>query len=571
MNTERFTLTRDIGRLHEIATVLIRHGLGDLVRRLGLADGLSRAGHPLVPERVGDLAQLSAPQQVRMAMEELGPTFVKLGQVLAGRTDLFGTEWTDEFERLHSRVSPLPWEALADQVREDLGADPQDVFAHFDTTPLAAASIAQVHAARLKDGTEVVVKIRRPGIDQRIEADLRLLHWLAGLAETHLEALRSLHPRSIVEQFSRSLQRELDLSTECRHAEQIARQMRAFDWVLIPRPHWNWTRTRINVQDRLMGVPGNEPERLTAGNGFDRSLLARRGAECMLRMILHDDLFHADPHPGNFIYLKDNRIGLLDFGMVGHLSRRRREELVALLLGLVECRPPDVVDVLQTWAASSPDRRHMTDTAPLEDDIEAFVLRYRNTPLGELDLGQMMSEVAALLRQHGLSLPSDLALLVKAFISLEGIGRSLDPGFNLVTEVMPQLRDLASERYHPKALASRGWRTLRRSLDMIEALPDDLIRMMRQIRAGQFSVQLDVRHLQRLGNQIDHAATRLSMALVIAALIIGTSIMMTVSGGPTLLGFPALGLGGFIAAAAGGIWLLRSIWRSERHDDRDER
>ncbi|MDO4904901.1 MAG: AarF/UbiB family protein [Lautropia sp.] len=567
MNTERFTLSRDIGRLHEITTVLIRHGLGDLVRRLGLVDRPPQPGQPTNPERVADLAQMSAPQQVRLAMEELGPTFVKLGQVLAGRTDLLGPEWTHEFEKLHTNVTPLPYEALAEQVREDLGGDPQEVFARFDTTPLASASIAQVHAAQLKDGSEVIVKIRRPGIDQSIEADLRLLQWLAGLAETHLEALRPLHPRRLIDEFARSLLRELDLATECRHAEQVAKQMSLFGWVVIPRAHWDYTGMRINVQDRLIGVPGDQPQRLSHEQGYDRELLARRGANCMLRMILHDDLFHADPHPGNIIYLSGNRIGLIDFGMVGHLSGRRREELVRLLLGLVECRPDDVVEVLQTWADSDSNRRMVTDTGPLEDEIESFVLRYRNTPLGQLHLGQMMNDVASMLRQHGLSLPSDLALLVKAFISLEGIGRTLDPNYNMVNEAMPYLHSLARERYHPKALAARGWRTLRRGLDLAEKLPDDLIRVMRQMRSGQFHVGLEVRHLQRLGNQIDRAATRLSMALVIAALIIGTSIMMTVGGGPTLLGFPALGLLGFIGAVAGGVWLLASIWRSERQDD----
>ncbi len=566
MSVEALSLTPDLGRLHEIAAVLTRHGLGDLVHRLGLAESLARAGHAVHLDHVADLAQLAPPVQVRLAMEELGPTFVKLGQILAGRTDLFDPQWIGEFEKLHSHVPPVPYESLSAQVREDLGGDPHEVFARFDTTPLAAASIAQVHAAQLYDGTEVVVKIRRPGIAERIEADLRLLQWLAAQAEMHLDSLRPLRPQRLVREFARSLRRELDLSTECRNAERIAANVADLDWVVIPRAHWTCTRVRINVQDRLVGVPGDRLDLLTPENGFDRALLARRGASGMLRMMLRDGLFHADPHPGNIFYLEGNRIGLIDFGMIGRLGARRREELIALLLGLAECRPPEVAEVLLGWV----DGDRVVEVAQLEDEIEEFVERYHDTPLGQLSLGRIMHEVASLMRAHQLSLPSDLALLIKAFISLEGIGRALDPNYNMAAEVMPLLRRMARERYRPQALAARGGQALRRTLGMIEKLPNDLANLMRQARAGHLKVGLDLMHLKRVGNQIDRAANRLSMALVIAALIIGSSIVMTVGGGPMLLGLPAFGLLGFLAAVAGGVWLLRAISRSGRKDYPDD-
>ena len=565
MFIETLGAARDMARLAEITGVLIRHGFGDSVRRLGLADKLERAGHALHWNGAADLARVGPAEQVRLAMEELGPTFVKLGQVLAGRADLFGPEWITEFEKLHSHVPPVPLALLRPQLREDLGGEPEAVFARFDTTPLAAASIAQVHRAQLHDGTEVVVKIRRPGITDVIEADLRLMERLAALAEAELPALKPYRLKQLVRELAKSLRRELDLAAECRHAERIAANMAALPYIVIPRVHWAHTGTRVNVQDLVDGVPGGALERLTPEAGYDRGELARRGARAVLKMIVEDGLFHADPHPGNVFYLPGNRIAFIDFGMVGRLTERRREELLQLLLGLVERRPQAVADVLLDWTGDE----HGVNLSQLEAEIEAFVDQYHGTPLAQLSLGQMLSDVTAILREHHLGLPSDLALLIKAFISLEGMGRGLDPGFHMATEATPLLRQVVRARYQPKALATRGWQTFSRALALAGQLPHDLSRLLRNARRGRVQVAIELAHLKRVGDQLDRAANRLAMALVIAALIIGSSIVMTVKGGPTLFGLPAFGFLGFMGAMAGGVWLVRAIWRSSRASNGD--
>ncbi len=566
MLIETLGSARDLGRAQEIAAVFVRHGLGDLVRRLGLADALEKAGHALRIEHAADLARIEPPVQLRRALEELGPTFVKLGQILAGRADLFGPDWIAEFNRLHSRVPAVPMEALRPQLREDLGGEPEDVFARFDTEPLAAASIAQVHRAQLKDGTEVVVKVRRPGIQDVIAADLRLLERLAASVEQDWPALRPYRPRALVREFARSLRRELDLAAECRHAERIAANLAALDDVVIPRVHWQHTGERVNVQDFVQGVPGEDLERIRR-EGFDAPLLARRGARAVLKMIVEDGFFHADPHPGNVFYLPGNRIAIIDFGMVGQLSRRRREELLALLLGLVEKRPQAVADVLIDWAG---DHHHGTDLGALEDEIEAFVDQYHGTPLAQLHLGQMLADVTTILREHKLALPGDLALLIKAFISLEGMGRALDPGFHMATEAQPLLRAAVRARYQPQALAARGWEALREGAGTLAQLPHDLSRLVRKARHGRVQVAVELADLRRAGDQIDRAASRLALALVTAALIVGSSIVMTVGGGPTLLGLPAFGLLGFVGAVFGGVVLARSVWRGKHHQNDDE-
>ena len=553
---------QDFARMQEIAGVLMRHGLGEAVRRLGMADALERAGHVLHRDNAAELARLSPPEQVRTAFEELGPTFVKLGQVLAGRSDLFDPQWLREFSKLHSRVPAVPMDELRPQLCEDLGGEPETVFAHFETEPLAAASIAQVHRARLHDGSEVIVKARRPGIEAVIEADLRLLARLAGVAERQWPALAPYRPAQLVQEFARSLRRELDLAAECRHAERAAANLAPLGFVSIPRVHWAHTGPRVNVQDFVDGLPGEDLAAVDAA-GLDRRVLAQRGAQAVLKMIVEDGFFHADPHPGNVFYLPDNRLAFIDFGMVGRLSPRRREELLNLLLGLVQRDPPAVAEVLLDWTGDT----RGVDIGQLESEIENFVDQYHGTPLAQLNLGQMLTEVTAVLRQQSLALPGDLALLIKAFVSLESMGRGLDPDFHVAQEALPLLQRVLRGRYKPAALGRRAWQSALRLAATAEKLPHDISRLLRRARHGQMRIGLELAHLQRVGDQLDRAATRLSMAIVIAALIIGSSIVMTVSGGPTLFGLPAFGFLGFVGAAGGAIWLVRSIRSEKRHDD----
>ena len=492
-----------------------------------------------------------------------GPTFVKLGQILAGRADLLGPEWIAELEKLHSRVPALPLEQLRPQLVEDLGGEPETVFAHFDAQPLAGASIAQVHRARLHDGTEVIVKIRRPGIQEKIEADLRLLERAAGMAEHQWPALKPYRPVQLVREFARSLRRELDLAAECRSAERIAANLAPLGFVAIPRVHWAYTGERVNVQDFVQGIPGDDPARLREA-GLDATLLARRGAQAVLKMIVEDGLFHADPHPGNVFYLEGNRLAFIDFGMVGRVSSRRRDELLQLLLGLVQREPEAVADVLMDWM----DSEQNVDLGQLEAEIEGFVDQYHGAPLAQIDLAGMLADVTAILRDHRLALPSDLALLIKAFISLEGMGRGLDPQFHMAGEALPLLERVLRARYKPKALAQRGWQSLRRAAGLLQRLPEDLSRLLRNARRGHLSVGLELAHLKRVGDQIDRAASRLAIALVIAALVIGSSIVMTVEKAePRILGMPVLGFLGFCGALLGGMWLLRSIWRGGGGDE----
>jgi ubiquinone biosynthesis protein len=545
----------DGARLQALAAILIRHGFGDLIRRSGMARALVRAGRVLPLERLEEFVALPPPVRVRLALEEMGPCFVKLGQVMATRVDVFPPEWIGELSRLHNAAPAVPYDAIRGEMLAALGDVPESVFQAIDPIPLAAASIAQVHRARLADGKEVVLKVRRPGIRPLIEADLRLLQYAAGKIEAKFPEMRRFHPVGMVRQFRASLTRELDLAAECRHAERIAANFARDPRMVVPAVHWRFTSERMNVQDFVAGIPVADVAALESA-GIDRRAVARTGAQLVLKMLLHDGFFHADPHPGNVFVLGKERIAVIDFGMVGHLSQERRAQVVGLLYGLVERDVDRVTGVLLDWTGRSD-----IDDAQLAIDVDAFLDRYHGVPLGELDLSSMLLEVTALLRSHRLALPADLALLIKVCLTLDGLGRSLDPDFDLARQAQPFLRRAMFTHYGPRAMLLRGDRAIADTLSLIVALPREMRRALRMLQGGG-RLRLQVDDLQDVGRQLSHSANRLAGALVIAALIVGSSITMTVTGGPTLLGLPLFGLLGFVGASLAGIWLLGSILRS---------
>ena len=511
----------------------------------------------------------------------MGPTFVKLGQLLSTRVDLFDPEWIAEFSKLQDSAPVLAYTEIRQQLTEDLGGRPEEVFATFDPIPLAAASIAQVHRARLHDGVEVAVKVRRPGIRPIIEADLRWLARLAELAGAEIPEFKRYRPEAFVRQFAQSLRRELDFAVECRNAERIRENFARFSdpvslklnsdnekaaaapfkpstapIIVIPRVYWQWTGERVCVQEFVDGIPGSDLGAVDRA-GLDRNILARRGTRAVLKMIFEDGYFHADPHPGNVFYLPGDRIAFIDFGMVGQLSEARREQLSRLLLGLVRREAEDVVDVLLDWSGDS-----VVNEADLTQEMQGFIDQYYSNTLRDFQLSAALMGFVNLLRAHWLVLPADLALLIKAFISLEGMGRELDADFDMVREMTPMIEKFLSGGYLPSAVIERGGKTVRDLLALASELPQDLTRQIRAARRGKLSIHVDVAHLERVAVQIDSAANRLAMSIVVAALIAGSSIVMTVPGNSALLGPSFLAALGFVGALIGSLLLLLSIWKS---------
>lgn len=558
MIRETISVMRDFGRMREIAGILIHYGWGDIVKRLGLGNVAERAGSMLRRQQAEEIMHLEPAVRVRLAIQELGPTFVKLGQVLATRPDIFPPNWIAEFAKLQDSVPPEPFEVLLPELEKTLGRSPFEVFKDLQTEAIAGASIAQVHLAKLQDGTPVVLKIRRPNVRGRIDADLRLLSHLARLVESEMPESRRFQPGKIVAQFAKSLRRELDLAMEGRNTDRFAQNFANDKHIVFAKVHWEHTSETLLVMEHIDGIPGNDLESARL-SGLDLKVLGARGADAVLKMVLIDGFFHADPHPGNVFYLPDNRLAIIDCGMVGRISVERRDQIADLLAALVSKDIDALRDILILWAGDAP-----IDDAKLAADVDELVFNYESAPLKQVRFSVLLNDLTTVMRENHLVVPPDLTMLFKALITLEGLGRQLDPDFQIVHHLTPFVKKVIVDRYMPANVAKRGWRNLNNVIDLATALPRDLSRLLREARRGRVKIDLDLKRLDHFGHQLDHSTNRLTLALVTSALIIGSSIVMTVKGGPTLFGLPMFGFLGFFIASLFGIWLILSIWNSGR-------
>jgi ubiquinone biosynthesis protein len=549
----------NIPRLHVIASVFIRHGLGDVVRRIGIANVVERTGQILNWTSRTESLRLEPAQRLRMALEELGPTFVKLGQLMATRVDLFPATWITELEKLHSEVPPVPFEALVPDLEQALGRSPFEVFRDLDTHAQAAASIAQVHRAKLQDGTPVILKVRRPGIRPKVEADLRILMHIAVLIDSEIPEARRYRPTDVAAQFARSLERELDLAVEARSTERIAAAFKDDPNIVIPKVYHEWTREILNVQEHIDAIPGTDLDAAERA-GLDRKVLAARGSDAVLKMILIDGFFQADPHPGNVFLLPGNRIVMIDFGMVGRLSPVRRNQVIDLFAGIAQMDEEAMLDTLLDWAGDA-----YVDEAKLAADVNAMVFDYEGMPLKSIRIGTLLRQFAAIIREHSIVMPPDLALMFKAMITMEGLGRQYDPDIHVIEHLAPMLRRAIAERYRPTGLMRRGRNTLGQLVNLMSGVPRDLGRLLRDARRGRMRVELDLKRLDTFGKQIDRSLSRATMGIMTASIVIGSSIVMTVQGGPQIFGMPVLtilGLLGYTVAFFNSLWVIIGIWRS---------
>jgi ubiquinone biosynthesis protein len=559
MLRETLGAMRDLPRLQEITTVFIRHGLGDVVRRIGVAGVLERAGQIMHWTEGAASLRLEPAQRMRLAFEELGPTFIKLGQVLATRVDLLPPNWIAEFEKLHATVLPVPFEELVPLLEQALGRSPFEVFRELETVPHGSASIAQVHRARLPDGTAVVLKIRRPGIRAKIDADLRILGHVAELIESELPEARRYRPLEIAAEFARSLERELDFTIEARNIERFASNFSGDPYVVVPRVYAEWTSETLLVQEHVDGIPGTDRAAVDAA-GLDKKTLVSRGAECVLKMILIDGFFHADPHPGNVFYLPGERIVMIDYGMVGRLSPSRRRQVVDLLAGMARLEEEPMLDVLLDWAGEA----HV-DESRLVADVNEMVFDYELMPLKDIRIGTIIRQFASIVRRHSILLPADLTLMFKALITFEGLGRQYDPGFQISEHLRPWLKRALRQRYHPEEMVRRGRGAVNEFLDVIGSVPRDIARLLREARRGRVRVDLDLKRLDSFGRQLDRTLDRATVGILTASLVIGSSIVLTVRDGPTVFGIPvlpAIGLFGYVLAFLNSLWIVYGIWRS---------
>lgn len=546
-------LERDTRRVAEIVGVFAKFGLADWLKAIPLHAVRERLrsveGQPI--------SELAAAERLRLALTELGTTFIKLGQMLSTRPDVVGVDLAEELSRLQSATIPDEPEAVRQTLAEELGRAPEAVFASFEERAFASASIAQVHRARLVTGERVVLKIQRTGVPRQVDSDLSILAGLAELAEKHVEQLRPYEPVALARQFRRMILRELDFNVERRNLEEFARNFADDPGIRIPRPWPEYSSRRVLTMECFDGVLGSDTVSLKA-SGVDLSEFARRGAQMYLEMIFRDSFYHADPHPGNLMLLPGGVIGVLDCGMAGRLDETLRDEIESLLLAVAQRDAEALTDAVFLIGAVPAN----TSREQLRADLADFVAEYTGQAIGELDLAGALRSLADIIRRHHISLPPGVSLLLRTLIVLEGTAQLLNPEFSLAEMIQPFYTRAIGRRFSPQRLWLRLQRSYRDWDRLLQSLPRDLSESLQRLRAGRLTVHLDHRHL-------DPVVNRLVLGILTASLFLGSSLLWSMKAPPVLGGVSVFGATGYLLSVYLGWKLLRAVKHSGSVESRD--
>jgi len=550
---------RHLNRYRQILAVFLSYGFGDLVDLLKL-DHYIEAGLKLISrERATPVNRGSRAVRIRMAIEELGPTYIKLGQILSTRPDLIPMELVNELARLQDNVPPCGFDEISAVVQKELGTNPDEAFAEFEATPLASASIGQVHRAVLKEGETVAVKIQRPGMKKIIEVDLEIMLHLATLMERHIEEVAFYRPVKIVEEFARALEKEIDYTIEAASMERMASYYDDDPDVYIPRVYRQSTTSRVLVMEFVDGIKISDIDKLEAG-GLDQKAITRKGADFYLRQIFEQGFFHADPHPGNIYVLPGEVICLFDFGMMGTVDLNTREDFVDLVDHVVHKRPAKTIRALLKLTEWD----HEPDMRLLERDATEFMESYLFKPLKDIEIGKLLNRLMDLASRHQLRIPPDTFLMMKALATVEGVARMLDPEFDMISRTVPFIEGIKLARFRPERITEDIIRFGTETLHFLDRFPKDLLQITRQIRRQKLTVNFINARQDELIAAHHQISNRIAFSIIIAALLIGSALIVISKTPPLFYGISLIGIIGFLFAAVMGIWLLIAIIRKGR-------
>jgi len=546
------TLSR-LGRFRDLIAVMLRYGFDDMVERLNVPGmGIVRRFHHADVD-------LTAYQRIRLALEELGPTFVKFGQIMSLRPDLLPPPMILELQKLQDEVAPLDFESIRPVIEEEMEGPLEDRFSRFEETPAAAASLSQVHRAVMKDsGLAVAVKVQRPDIQGIIRADLDILEAFARQVHERVEGVQVYDLPNIVRVTRRLLLRELDFSREARNMKVARSFMDAEMGVNVPRVHIDVSTDKLLIMELILGTRLREVDPRTLEHP---EALAGNGLRAAIKQILEDGFFHADPHPGNIMLTEGNVLCILDWGMVGRLTTRDRYQLIDLIQTIVDRDSRKLVDCLLDMSSNTEE----VDRSAIERDLLDILDEFYSVPLKRLNLGNILLDIASLLRTHRLRLPSDLVVMIKALVTAEGTARGIYPELNVVAEAEGHVRRLAARRHSPRV----AWKELRTTLDRFKSLagdfPNRVTRIMDKMDRGELHIRFEHENLGPLRRTLDNSSNRLTLGVIIGAMIIGSSMIITTGVGPLLFGFPLLGVLGYSVSAVLGLWLVFNILRSRKY------
>jgi ubiquinone biosynthesis protein len=550
---------RHLGRYRRIAEVLTRHGFGTILTLIGLDDRLK------IPRRLlrrGDEAaeRVSPAVRMRLALEELGPTFIKLGQIASTRPEILPPSMLAELSNLQDNVPPAPWEDILPLIQEELGRPLPEIFAAFDPTPIASASLAQVYPAMLADGTHVVVKVQRPGVERTVDTDLDIFMDIARLVRERLPGVTPFDPVELAEEFAIALREELDYRREGRNADRFRENFAEEEHLYVPRVYWDFTTRRLIVQERIRGVKIDDLNGLDAA-GYDRDRIALHAARLVIKEVLEDGFFHADPHPGNLLIMEGERLGIIDFGTVGYLDERDKANLIRLYIAIIRFEATAIVEQLIRMGIADPS----VDGISLEREMRRLLRRYKGLPLKDISATELLGEIQPIIYEFQLHIPSDYWLLIKTIVLMEGVGKKVAPQFDVFEVSEPYVRRFLIRLALPTSWGPDAIRSLGSWAAFVNDLPGQTSRLMGRIERGQLEIRIKDPATESQTRQLNQVANRVIQAILLGSLTIGLALLL-----PTLdLVWPwglltwaaMLGFGVVLVLA---LWLLWSIWRSGR-------
>ncbi|WDP85760.1 MAG: AarF/ABC1/UbiB kinase family protein [Desulfobacter sp.] len=551
---------RHLIRYQQIIGIILKYGFENIIDAMNM-DYYIESSRRLIPftkphEKV---KKLSKNQRIRLVLEELGPTFIKMGQVLSSRPDLVPLDLTKELAKLQDNIPSFGFDQVSQIISSEFGKPWEDIFYSIEKTPIASASIGQVHRAKLPQDAPIAVKIQRPGIRKIIEVDLEIIHYLASVMENNIQEVAMFRPVKIVEEFAKTLEKELDYTIEAANMEQMAEQFQDDPSIHIPRVYRSQSSERVLSMEFINGIKADDINAIDLA-GLDRKQLTRAGADFIMKQVFEFGFLHADPHPGNIFILEDQKICLVDFGMTGFVDQTTREIFIDLLHALASKNTKMTARLLCDLAEfeTSP------DMGRLEKDIAMFSAVHLSKSLKEIHPSRMVHQFLELCSAHELRIPPDLFLMIKAFISIEGVARVLDPEFDMINHARPYVRAATLNKYSIPRLPRDIAGIAKETFSLIQSLPSDTSHLIAQAKQGKLKTIIQIEGLEKIMMTQDQTSNRISFSIIIAALILGSAVVLNSKIPPLLFGVSVIGILGFLAAAVMGIWLLVAIIRKGR-------
>lgn len=548
---------RYMKRYREMAEILIRHGFGFLVERFDLHHfiPLKRKFRPLR----GEEEQVNIPRRLRSVLEDLGPTFIKLGQLLSIRPDLLPKEYLEELEYLQDRVPSFSFKEVVERVEEELQGPLKSFFLEFEEEPLAAASIGQVHRAVTAKGVRVVVKVQRPQVKTIIALDLAIMQNMAQLVRERFFVDPLYDPEEIVNEFAASIKQELDYRIEGRNIQRFQKNFHRDPHIRIPSVYWDLTTSSVLTMEEIKGIKIIDTKKVKAA-GHDCKRLARIGAEAFMKQILIDGFFHGDPHPGNIFVTNDGQLGMVDFGVTGRVSEGDLKVFAAIFIGIIRRDTKSVARALLEIGETG----ETINQRNFYKDLEELIDDYYGVSLKDIQVGELLMKIFDLAKKYQIKLPGDLIVLARALMTMEGGGKRLDPDFDVFKVAEPFAQELIRRRMLPQNILERLYEEVSDTVSVLCTLPFELQQLMKTISRDKLSVEFRHTNLENLVSRMDIISNRISISLIISALLVASSLIIDSELGPMVQGLPLLGLTGYILAGFLGIWLVLSILRSGR-------